>query len=119
MLTRGLVFLVSLAALAQTAPQGTRVVVFLSTVCPISTSYSGRLDDLYREYSAKGVKFLFLNANQNEPESAVYPFPLQKDAGGAMADRLGAQLTPEAFVIGPGDKIQYHGRIDDAQNLAR
>jgi len=119
MLTRGLAFLVSLAAVGQVAPHDTTVVVFVSAVCPISTSYSGRLNDLYREYSPKGVKFLFLNANQNEPETTIYPFPVQKDAGAVMADRLGAQMTPEAFVMGPGNKIRYRGRIDDSQNPAR
>src|SRR5262249_29178337 len=41
-------------------------VVFISAVCPMSNSYNVRMSDLYREYAGKPVKFVFINANQNE-----------------------------------------------------
>jgi len=107
--------------------QDITVVVFISTVCPVSNSYNLRMKELYRDYAPKGVKFEFLNANQNESRAEVedharsvgFPFPVSKDANNVMADRLGAEYTPEAFVIDREGVVRYRGRIDDAQNPAR
>ena len=108
-------------------PGQVTVVTFLSTVCPVTNSYNARVNDLYRDYTAKGVKFVFLNSNQNEPPAAVqeharsvgYAFPVMKDVGQALADRFGAQYTPEVFLLGRAGGVLYHGRIDDAENPAR
>jgi hypothetical protein len=119
---------ICLALLAGAAlGQDLKVVVFISTICPVSNSYNLRMKDLYRDYAPKGVKFEFLNANQNETQAeveeharrAAFPFPVTKDVNNAMADRLGAQYTPESFVIDRENRVRYHGRIDDAQNPAR
>lgn len=107
--------------------QDIKVVLFISTICPVSNSYNLRMKNLYRDYTPKGVKFEFLNANQNETQAEVeeharragFPFPVTKDVDNAMADRLGAQYTPESFVIDREGVVRYHGRIDDAQNPAR
>jgi alkyl hydroperoxide reductase subunit AhpC len=107
--------------------QDVTVVVFLSTVCPVSNSYNLRMKELYRDYAPKGVKFQFLNANQNESQVEVedharsvgFPFPVMKDANNVIADRLGAEYTPESFVIDREGAVRYRGRIDDAQNPAR
>src|SRR6266571_5883000 len=85
---------------------GATVVTFISTICPVSNNYNTRMNDLYRDYSAKGVKFVFLNANQNEKPAAVeeharragFPFPVYVDVDNVVADRFGAQSTPETFV---------------------
>lgn len=103
------------------------VVMFISTICPVSNSYNARMNDLYRDYAAKGVKFVFINANQNEPaaqveshaRSAGFAFPVYKDTNNLAADLFGAQYTPETFVIDGSGVLRYHGRIDDAQNPAR
>jgi alkyl hydroperoxide reductase subunit AhpC len=107
--------------------QDIKVVVFISTVCPVSNSYNLRMKELYRDYAPKGVQFEFLNANQNESEMDVedharsvgFPFPVTKDVNNVVADRLGAEYTPESFVIDREGVVRYHGRIDDAQNPAR
>ena len=103
------------------------VIVFISAQCPVSNAYNDRLSALFRDYSAKDVRFVFVNANQNEPasemeahsKSAGFPFPVLKDEGNALADRLGAQLTPEVFVFSPAGAVVYHGAIDDNKNEAR
>ena len=103
------------------------VVMFISAICPMSNHYNVRINDLYRDYSAKGVKFVFINANQNEKaalvrdhaRSAGFPFPVYADVNNVVADRFGAQSTPETFVISGDGTIRYHGRIDDSQNPAR
>jgi len=104
----------------------TTVVVFLATRCPVSNAYNQRMESLYKEYSAKGARFLFVNANVNEPAKEVadhakevgFTFPVYKDSGN-VAQLFNAQVTPETFIIDRQGIIRYHGAIDDAQNEAR
>jgi thiol-disulfide isomerase/thioredoxin len=104
----------------------TTVVVFLATRCPVSNAYNQRMVALYKDYSAKGVKFLFVNANVNEPSQEVadhakevgFTFPVYRDSGN-VAQLFNAQVTPETYVVDKGGTILYHGAIDDAQNEAR
>jgi thiol-disulfide isomerase/thioredoxin len=101
------------------------VVTFVSVQCPISNDYNDRMTALYKDYSSKGVKFFFVNANSTEPadvvadhrKSAGWPFEVYKDA--TAADALGAEVTPESYVFGKDGKLQYHGYIDDSRNAAR
>lgn len=103
------------------------VMIFLSTVCPISNDYNDRMSALYRELSAKGVQWLAVNANQNEPwgevdqhrQQAGYPFPVWKDRNNVVADKVGASVTPEVFVFDREGMLRYQGQIDDSRNPAR
>lgn len=103
------------------------VVVFTSTTCPVSNAYNDRMNSVYREYSTKGVKFIFVNANQNESASDValhaksvgFVFPVYKDPDNALADRFDAQVTPETYVIDSTGTLVYHGQIDDSRNEKR
>ncbi len=103
------------------------VVTFIATQCPVSNSYNQRMSDLYKDYTAKNVKFIFVNANRSEPASEVrehakrvgFPFPIYKDPGNILADRFDAQVTPENFVIDSSGVIRYHGAIDDNMNESR
>src|SRR5258708_39794695 len=73
------------------------VVLFISTVCPVSNNYNTRMNDLYRDYSAKGVKFVFVKSNQNESAAegeeharrAGFAFPVYRDLGNPTADPPG------------------------------
>src|SRR6266853_2532933 len=47
------------------------VVTFISTQCPVSNSYNDRMNAIFQDYSAKGVKFIFVNANRTESTSEV------------------------------------------------
>jgi thiol-disulfide isomerase/thioredoxin len=104
----------------------TTVVVFLATRCPVSNAYNQRMEALYKDYSAKGVKFLYVNANANEPSKEVadharevgFTFPVYRDSGN-VAQLFNAQVTPETYVIDKNGAILYHGAIDDAQNESR
>ena len=103
------------------------VVTFISTQCPVSNGYNQRMNALFNDYSSKGVKFIFVNANQNERAGEVrqhaknvgFVFPVYKDANNVVADRFGAEVTPENYVIDSSGAIRYHGSIDDSQNEAR
>jgi peroxiredoxin len=98
------------------------VVTFIATQCPVSNSYNQRMIDLYKDYTTKNVKFIFVNANRSEPASEVrdharrvgFPFAVYKDPGNVLADRFDAQVTPESFVIDSSGTIRYHGSIDDS-----
>jgi peroxiredoxin len=103
------------------------VVTFVATQCPVSNSYNQRMSELYKDYSTKNVKFIFVNANRSEPASEVrehakrvgFPFPVYKDPDNILADRFDAQVTPENFVIDSSGVIRYHGAIDDNMNESR
>jgi peroxiredoxin len=103
------------------------VVMFIATKCPISNDYNDRMKAVYNEFTPKGVKFVFVNPNSNEPSAEVaehrqthgFPFAVYKDEGNVVADRFGAQVTPEAFVIDKTGVVRYHGYIDDSRNAER
>jgi len=46
------------------------------------------MNDLYRDYSAKGVRFVFVNANQNEKPAEV------EEHAGALISRLRCMWIP-------------------------
>jgi len=101
----------------------TTVVIFIATRCPVSNAYNDRMNAVYNDYAAKGVKFVFINANTNEPLSEVAEhakehlhFAVYKDQDDLVADRFGAQVTPEAFVMDRSGTIRYHGYVDDAMH---
>jgi hypothetical protein len=103
------------------------VIVFVSTLCPISDKYVDRLNDLHRRFSANGVQFVmaFPNANESWDDIESYSkrngldYPVYKDEANQLADRLDARSTPEAFVFDRSGQLRYRGRIDDAANPAR
>jgi peroxiredoxin len=109
----------------QSAP--VTVIAFISTKCPISNAFNDRMSAIYKEYSAKGVQFFFVNANANEStaeivehsKSAAFPFPVYKDARNQLADLFGAMSTPETYVIDSNRVLRYRGYIDDSTNPAR
>jgi peroxiredoxin len=103
------------------------VVVFIATKCPISNAYNDRMNAVYKNYAARGVHFVFVNANASEPASEVeehakahgFAFPVYKDPNNEVADRFGAQVTPEAYVMDRDGVVRYHGYIDDSRNEER
>jgi peroxiredoxin len=103
------------------------VVTFIATQCPVSNSYNQRMIDLYKDYTPKNVKFVFVNANRSEPAGEVrehakrvgFTFPVYKDPDNVVADRFDAQVTPESYVIDGAGILRYHGSIDDDMNIAR
>ena len=96
------------------------VIVFLGTQCPINNAYLPVLAELHQKYVAKGVQLLGINSNRHDTPERVaehakkheVPFPILKDTGNVVADRLRAERTPEALIIASG-KVVYRGRVDD------
>ncbi len=102
-------------------PYNVLVIAFLGTECPLAKLYGPRLARLAEEFADQGVGFMGINANTQDSitELAAYArihkidFPLLKDVGNHVADQLGAQRTPEVFVVDRERRIRYWGRIDD------
>jgi peroxiredoxin/mono/diheme cytochrome c family protein len=97
------------------------VLVFVGTECPLANLYVPTLVALHKEYAGKGVQFLAINSNAQDTFVRVaahavereVPFPVLKDFDHQVADALGAQRTPEAFLLDAEHVIRYQGRIDD------
>ncbi len=97
------------------------VLVFLGTECPLVEAYAPRLAEIARDFGKRGVGFFGVDANQQDGPVAIgrfaekhgLSFPILKDVGNALADRLGAERTPEVFVLDRSRTVVYRGRIDD------
>ena len=95
-------------------------VVLYGTECPLAP-YGARLVELAKEYASKGVVIWGIDANEQDSitEIAAFArrhqieFPILKDVGNVVADRLGATRTPEALLLDRERRIVYRGRIDD------
>ncbi len=103
------------------------VLIFIAVQCPVSNAYNERMAKLAEDYNAKGIAVIGINSNVAEDCAAVkahaaehkLSFPILKDAGNKIADKLGASVTPEAYFIDMNNKLLYHGRIDNARNPAQ
>lgn len=102
------------------------VLLFVSVQCPVSNAYNERMQKLYQDYKDKGIAVIGINSNVAEDSAAAkahaaekgLTFPILKDAGNKIADKLGATRTPEAYFLDGNNKLLYHGRIDNNQNAA-
>lgn len=108
-------------ALSDHAEARVVVMAFLGTECPLAKLYAVRLGELSREFAGRGVAILGINSNSQDSlaDLAAFvhahklPFPLLKDAANRLADAIGAQRTPEVFVLDQQRVVRYWGRIDD------
>jgi peroxiredoxin len=103
------------------------VLLFIAVQCPVSNAYNERMEKLAEDYKAKGIAVIGINSNVAEDAAAVkahaeankLTFPILKDPGNKIADKLGASVTPEAYFVDKSNKLLYHGRIDNARNPAQ
>ena len=101
------------------------VIIFIATRCPVSNGYNERMEKLAQDYQSRGINVIGINSNSTEPASEVkshaaekhLTFAILKDEGNKIADRFGANHTPEAYVIDASGKLVYHGRIDNSQKV--
>jgi peroxiredoxin len=97
------------------------VLAFVGTECPLAEAYAPRLAELARDFGKRGVAFFGVDANQQDGPVAIgrfaerhgLPFPVLKDVGNGLADRIGAERTPEVFVLDESRAVVYRGRVDD------
>jgi peroxiredoxin len=97
------------------------VVIWLSAQCPVVKGYHARINEIAAEYAAKGINFIGINSNKTEDlawvksdaEKVGYKFPMLIDAGGVLAKKVGATVTPEVFYLDKNNVLLYHGAIDN------
>jgi len=97
------------------------VIVFLSAQCPVVRGYTERINQIAADYTSKGINFIGINFNATESLEWVksnasevgYKFPILIDKGAALADKLGADVTPEVFYFDAKNVLLYHGAIDN------
>ena len=99
-----------------------QVLFFVATDCPVSNSYAPEIQRICKSYGEKGVacslsyEDVRVDVATVRTHLASYAYrdiPAAIDADRALADRLHASITPEAFVIDANGKIRYQGRIDN------
>lgn len=99
-------------------------VIFIATKCPYSNAFNQVMAKLAKEYESKGVAVIGINANKTEPATEVADharthalgFPVLKDEGNVIADRLGASVTPEVFLLDSTWTLRYHGALGNSAN---
>jgi len=99
------------------------VVLFLSTVCPYANYFAGHIRELADSYGPRGVLFVGVNSNNWESRQEIidhtrergFAFPMIKDEGHVIADRLGADRTPEAFLVDATGRLRYRGWVKSKQ----
>ena len=100
------------------------VLIFIAVQCPVSNAYNERMEKLAQDYKARGINVIGINSNVAESADAVkahaaehkLTFTILKDPGNKIADRLGASVTPEAYLVDGSNKLLYRGRIDNSKN---
>lgn len=100
------------------------VIIFLSAQCPVVRAYNERIEKLAEDYRARGVNVVGINSNVTESVDDIkrhisenkFSFVVLRDTGNKVADMLDAQHTPETFFLDAGNKLVYHGRIDNNRN---
>src|SRR5579872_3746586 len=93
------------------------VFVFFSTECPVSNAYMPRLRQAEKDYFPRGVRFFLVNAHPSDTFARIRAYladrrvtiPVVKDVGYALADRLGATMTPEAVIVNREGEVAYRG----------
>lgn len=97
------------------------VIMFIATECPVSNAYNSRMAKIASDYQKQNVTFLGVNSNKQESVEDIktharennFEFIILKDWENKIADKFGAAVTPEIFVLNGDFEILYHGRIDD------
>jgi peroxiredoxin len=97
-------------------------VIFIATRCPYSNAFNHVMASLAHEYEGRDVAFIAINANKTEPVAEVaeharahgLDFLILKDEGNQIADRLGASVTPEVFLLDSAWTLRYHGALGNS-----
>jgi peroxiredoxin len=97
-------------------------VIFIATKCPYSNAFNGVMANLAKDYESQGVAVIGINSNKTEPAAEVAAhaqthglgFPVLKDEGNVLADRLGATVTPEVFLLDGDWTLRYHGALGNS-----
>ncbi len=112
-------------ALADFGDRRAVVLAFSGVDCPLGNLAMPRLVRLAETYRDRGVAVLALNANAHDTAEQIVAnarehgvgFPVLKDAGNAVADRLQVERIGEVLVLDGHRRLRYRGAIDDRDSL--
>jgi peroxiredoxin len=101
------------------------VVAFTCNHCPYALAWHDRLNDVAREYAPRGVRLLFVNANdatryprdsaeamKARVDRGEFAAPYLHDESQAVARAWGARTTPDIFVVDRDGILAYRGAPD-------
>ncbi|WP_319586670.1 thioredoxin family protein [uncultured Desulfobulbus sp.] len=104
------------------------LVVFLCNHCPYVKHVQYELATIGREYGAKGVAMVSINANDavtypddsfarmgDEARRIGYSFPYLYDESQEVAKAYQAACTPDFFLFDREQRLVYRGQLDDAR----
>ena len=113
---------------AAEAPPAT-VLIETCNHCPYVVAWNPRLRAVAEDYAERGVRFLAISSNDpvrypaDSPERMAqfvrdqdWPIPYAFDESQDVARALGAQRTPELFVLDAEQRLAYHGAPDADHN---
>jgi thiol-disulfide isomerase/thioredoxin len=100
------------------------VLDFCSQHCPWSRGADSHLDELAKKYAGNDVVFLGIDSHFDTPvadiqkyaEDVSKGYPILKDEGNQYADKVGARVTPEIYIVDKAGKLAYHGAVDDRKD---
>ncbi len=99
------------------------ILVFVSAQCPTVKQYNERISQFAADFASKGINVIGINSNSTESPKWVkshtaenYQFPVLIDKGNVLADKLGANVTPETFYLNDKNVLVYHGAIDNSSS---
>lgn len=104
------------------------VIMFICNHCPYVVHINSELVKTAQQYSAMGVHFIAISANDavSHPEDAPdkmkqvaakenYPFPYLYDETQQTAKAYDAACTPDIYIFDSGLKLVYRGQLDDSR----
>ena len=107
---------------------GPLVVVFTCNHCPYAIHIEGALVQVAKNYIAKGVHFVAINANdpvkypddsfpnmEKRARDVQFPFPYLFDETQEVAKAYKAACTPDLFVFDQNHALTYSGRFDETR----
>lgn len=105
----------------QTANHNLTLVYFLEPSCPVSQKYQTVISGIKKEYQTVDLNFTFVFPASFSTKKEIITFaneidPFAKiifDPDKLISRKIGAKITPEAFLINFKGEIEYQGAIDD------
>ena len=104
------------------------LVIFMCNHCPYVLHIIDAFVEFAREYAAKGLSVVMINANDvanyadDSPEKMVelastkgFTFPYLYDESQAVAKAYRAACTPDLFLFNANHGLVYRGQFDDAR----
>jgi thiol-disulfide isomerase/thioredoxin len=110
-----------LSSLSRLGEEKPVVILITGTGCPLCKRYAPSLASLEKDYTEKGVHFLFVNPNKAEKTAKItkavethgFKGPYVRDTDHSIIRSLRAKTTTEAFVLDSSRTLVYRGAVDD------